>query len=102
MTVGECLLENASLGSACQVGIQNYQVIEFSAQFLQGVTVAITGCNLNHICHNYASNSASLAFSSVMACAYSASLGALPCQPASFSIKLTPLPLVVDMTMAQG
>ena len=58
-TIGECLLENAGLGSAGQVGIQNHQVIELGTQLLQSVAVAVTGCNLLNICHNYASSSAS-------------------------------------------
>ena len=44
----------------------------------------------------------SSASSSAIACSNCSSLGAFPCQPAWFSIKETPLPLVVFIRMAVG
>ena len=44
----------------------------------------------------------SSASSSAIACANCSSLGAFPCQPAWFSIKETPLPLVVFIRIAVG
>ena len=41
-------------------------------------------------------------FSSSMAFWYCSAFGALPCQPAWFSIKLTPLPLVVLAIIGKG
>ncbi len=51
VAVGESLLEGAGLGSACQVSIQNYQVIMLCAQLSQSCAIAIAGSDFLHISH---------------------------------------------------
>ena len=103
VAVREGLLEGLGLGGVGQVGVQNHQILMLRTQRGQSLAVGITGSNFFHVCHNHLpSTSARAAFSSFIAIAYSSSLGALPCQEAWPSMKETPLPLVVFITMAVG
>ena len=107
VAVGICLTEDSGLGSCCQVGIQYYQIGEFFCQLLQGVAVTFSGCDLFHgiFCHYCSpafSNSFSILSRSAIAIAYSSSLGALPCQSTLFSMKETPLPLMLWNTIQVG
>ena len=90
--VGIGLLEHAGLGGAGQIGVKDEQVVMLRAQLLQGVPVALTGRDLFHtaILHrlHFRQLSAELLHGDLIFLV----VGALPCQPAWFSMKLTPLP----------
>ena len=82
-----------------KVGVHDHQVLIFSAYFYQRFAVSLSGCHL--FCH-YCSPSLSSAASSSIACLACSSFGALPCQPASSSIKETPWPLCVLAMITVG
>ena len=80
--VWEFLFENSGLCGGGKVGVQHHEII-FIAKFGKRVAVCLAGGDLfNHFSHFYTSlNQSRDARISAFACSYSASLGALPCQP---------------------
>ena len=98
MSVRKCFFEDARLGSACQIRIQNDKIVMLSSKLDQSVPVTLSCCDLLYFRHNVSSTF----LSSSIAAAYCSSLGALPCQPTWFSMYETPLPLTVFIMIAVG
>ena len=51
MSVGECFLKDACLGSPCQVGVEHYQIRIFRTARSKCITITFTCSNLLNICH---------------------------------------------------